>query len=47
MHLRIDGKINFLLLVGVLALVLMSGLWKPGIVFDVMGTRGHAAGAAP
>ena len=37
-RLRIDGKINFLLLLAVVGLVLMSGLWKPGISFDVMGT---------
>ncbi|MEK7694150.1 MAG: sodium:proton antiporter [Pseudomonadota bacterium] len=35
---RIDGKVNFVLLLVVIGLVLMSGLWKPGIVFDVMGT---------
>jgi Na+/H+ antiporter NhaD/arsenite permease-like protein len=33
-----DGAINFWLLGVVVALVLMSGLWKPGIVFDVYGT---------
>ncbi|RDK01226.1 sodium:proton antiporter [Paraburkholderia lacunae] len=37
--LGIDGKINFLFLAAVIALVLMSGLWKPGIVFDVFGTH--------
>ncbi|MEQ5839275.1 sodium:proton antiporter [Paraburkholderia acidicola] len=37
--LAIDGKINFALLVAVIALVLMSGLWKPGIEFDVFGTH--------
>lgn len=36
---RIEGRINFVLLLAVIALVLMSGLWKPGIVFDVMGTE--------
>ncbi|MFJ5383129.1 sodium:proton antiporter [Cupriavidus sp. CER94] len=36
---RLDGKINFLLLAAVVGLVLMSGLWKPGIAFDVMGTE--------
>ncbi|WP_137923118.1 sodium:proton antiporter [Cupriavidus sp. 2SB] len=36
---RIDGKINFLLLVAVVGLVLMSGLWKPGVAVDVMGTE--------
>lgn len=37
--LGIDGKINFLLLAAVVALVLMSGLWKPGVEFDVFGTH--------
>ncbi len=34
----LDGAINFLPLGLVVVLVLMSGLWKPGIAFDVMGT---------
>ncbi len=34
----IDGGINFLPLLAVVALVLMSGTWKPGIAFDVFGT---------
>ncbi len=33
-----DGAINFVLLGGVVALVLMSGFWKSDIVFDVFGT---------
>jgi Na+/H+ antiporter NhaD/arsenite permease-like protein len=37
--LGIDGKINFVLLAAVIALVLMSGLWKPGVEFDVVGTH--------
>lgn len=37
--LAIQGKINFVLLLAVIALVLMSGLWKPGIEFDVAGTH--------
>lgn len=37
--LSVDGKINFVLLMAVIALVLMSGLWKPGIEFDVFGTH--------
>jgi len=37
--LSLDGKVNLLLLVAVVALVLMSGLWKPGIEFDVYGTH--------
>ncbi|MFM0196563.1 sodium:proton antiporter [Paraburkholderia strydomiana] len=36
--LGIDGKVNFLLLGAVVGLVLMSGLWKPGVSFDVLGT---------
>ncbi|HEY3599836.1 MAG TPA: sodium:proton antiporter [Paraburkholderia sp.] len=35
----LDGKINFVLLAAVIALVLMSGLWKPGIAFDLFGTH--------
>ncbi len=35
----VTGKINFVLLAAVIALVLMSGIWKPGIVFDVAGTQ--------
>ncbi|WP_460907236.1 sodium:proton antiporter [Paraburkholderia jirisanensis] len=35
----IDGKINFVLLAAVIALVLMSGVWKPGIAFDLFGTH--------
>jgi Na+/H+ antiporter NhaD/arsenite permease-like protein len=37
--LSVDGKINFVLLAAVVALVLISGLWKPGIEFDVFGTH--------
>ncbi|MBN3767372.1 sodium:proton antiporter [Burkholderia sp. Ac-20365] len=33
------GKINFVLLALVIALVLMSGIWKSGITFDVAGTH--------
>ena len=35
----IEGGINFLLLGAVVVLVLMSGLWKPGIAFDIAGTE--------
>ena len=38
-HIGIEGGINFVLLGGVVALVLMSGLWKPGIAFDMAGTE--------
>lgn len=34
-----DGGVNFVLLAGVVVLVLMSGLWKPGVVFNVWGTE--------
>jgi Na+/H+ antiporter NhaD/arsenite permease-like protein len=37
--LGIDGKINFALLAVIVVLVLMSGVWKPGIAFDVFGTE--------
>jgi len=33
-----EGGVNVLLLGAVVLLVLMSGTWKPGIVFDVAGT---------
>ena len=36
--LRIDGAKNFFLLGAVIALVLLSGLWKTPIEFDVFGT---------
>ena len=35
----LDGAINFLPLLMVMALVLMSGTWKPGISFNVYGTE--------
>ncbi|MBS0320555.1 MAG: sodium:proton antiporter, partial [Proteobacteria bacterium] len=35
---HIDGKINFLFLLGILALVLLSGAWKSGIAIDIAGT---------
>ena len=34
-----DGRLNFLLLAGVVALVLMSGLWKSPVSFNVVGTE--------
>ncbi|MNZ25402.1 Citrate transporter [compost metagenome] len=37
--LRLRGQFNFLLLAGVVGAVLLSGLWKPGIGFDLLGTR--------
>lgn len=34
---RVHGRINFLLLLGVIALVLMSGTWRPGVAFAAAG----------
>ncbi|WP_061290485.1 sodium:proton antiporter [Azotobacter vinelandii] len=36
--LRLYGSVNFLLLGGVIGAVLLSGIWKPGVAFTVMGT---------
>ena len=36
--LRVQGNINFLLIGGVIAAILVASLWKPGIAFDVYGT---------
>lgn len=38
-RLGLEGAINFLPLLAVVALVLMSGIWNPGIGFEVFGTR--------
>lgn len=37
-RLGFNGGINFVLLLAVVGLVLMSGLWQSGVVFDVAGT---------
>ena len=37
-QLRFDGKFNFILLLVIIGLVLMSGFWKSGIEFSIMGT---------
>ena len=34
----LEGSGNLLLLAGVVGVVLMSGLWKPGVTIDVLGT---------
>jgi Na+/H+ antiporter NhaD/arsenite permease-like protein len=34
-----DGKANFILLLCIMGLVLMSGIWKPGVNFNVFGTE--------
>ncbi|MBP6115909.1 MAG: sodium:proton antiporter [Neisseriaceae bacterium] len=36
--LKIMGRWNFLLLLAVIASVLMSGIWKPGIEINILGT---------
>ena len=35
----LKGKVNLLLLMCVVASVLMSGMWKPGLSFDIYGTE--------
>jgi Na+/H+ antiporter NhaD/arsenite permease-like protein len=35
----LEGVPNFLLLAGVIAAVLLSGVWKPGIAFDIAGAH--------
>jgi Na+/H+ antiporter NhaD/arsenite permease-like protein len=37
--LRFEGKANFVLLAAIVGLVLMSGLWKSGVVFNVFGVE--------
>ena len=36
---RLKGKVNLLLLLGVVGAVLMSGTWKPSLSFDIYGTE--------
>ncbi len=36
--LAVDGALNFLLIAGVVGEVLLSGLWKPDVSFDIAGT---------
>lgn len=36
--LRFEGKANFILLVAIVGLVLMSGIWQGGVAFSVLGT---------
>ena len=37
--LQIFGKWNFLLLAGIVAAVLMSGIWKPNVSIDILGSH--------
>src|SRR4029079_13330264 len=39
-----DGKINFLFLLAILAMVLLSGVWKPGVSIDIAGTTRELRG---
>ena len=45
-RLRVQGSVNFLLIGGVIATILLTSQWKPGIVFDIVRHQGRAAGAA-
>jgi Na+/H+ antiporter NhaD/arsenite permease-like protein len=36
---KLYGKVNFILLGGVIAAILMSASWKPGVFFDIHGVR--------
>jgi len=38
-RLALEGLPNFALLAGVIAAVLLSGLWRPGVAFDVAGAH--------
>ncbi|MEO8754143.1 MAG: sodium:proton antiporter [Casimicrobiaceae bacterium] len=42
--LQVDGGINFILLGLVLAFVLLSGVWKPGLSFSIAGTTRELQG---
>ncbi len=36
---KLYGKVNFVLLGGVIVAILMSASWKPGIAFDILGSK--------
>ncbi len=38
-NLRLEGGINFLLIGGIVATILLTSLWKSSIAFDIYGTR--------
>ncbi len=44
--LRIDGKVNFLFLAAIVAAVVLSGTWKPGVTLELMGTARDLQGLA-
>jgi Na+/H+ antiporter NhaD/arsenite permease-like protein len=39
MSLRVQGIVNLLLIATIVGAILLSSLWKPGIAYDVYGTR--------
>jgi Na+/H+ antiporter NhaD/arsenite permease-like protein len=39
MSVKIRGRVNLPLIAVMIGVILMSGMWKPGIVFDVYGTK--------
>ena len=38
-RITLDGKVNLILLLAILLIVLASGLWRPGIEFEIAGTH--------
>ena len=36
---RVHGKWNFLLIAAIVGVVLLSGIWKPGVALDIWGTQ--------
>jgi Na+/H+ antiporter NhaD/arsenite permease-like protein len=38
-HLSLDGRVNLALLAVIIALVLVSGMWRPGVVFVLAGAQ--------
>jgi Na+/H+ antiporter NhaD/arsenite permease-like protein len=39
LNLKVRGTVNLLLIAGVIAAILGAALWKPGITFDIYGTK--------
>ena len=39
LNLRVSGLVNLVLIAGIIAAILGSAVWKPGVAFDVYGTR--------
>jgi Na+/H+ antiporter NhaD/arsenite permease-like protein len=37
--LGVSGKVNLLLIAGIIGAILLSAIWRPGIIFDVYGTK--------